>query len=120
MGIVFVGIGGALGALSRYGIGRVIQAKSDSVFPFGTFAANLIGPLLLGVLVSLHIGGNVYMLLGDGFLGAFTTLSTFMFEEINLFKENEKKNAVVYITTTLILGLAGYFAGYYLGGLIAA
>ncbi len=117
MDIVFVGIGGALGALARYSVGKAIQSRSDSVIPFGTFAANTAGPLLLGLLMGLQVTGNVYVLLGDGFLGAFTTFSTFMYEEISLFAENEKKNAAIYITGTLIIGMAVYLAGYYLGGL---
>ena len=117
MSIVFIAIGGALGALARYAVGRAIQSRSDSVIPFGTFAANTAGPLLLGMLMGLQVTGNAYMLLGDGFLGAFTTFSTFMYEEISLFANNEKKSAAIYITGTLIVGTAVYFAGYYLGGL---
>ena len=118
MGIVFIAIGGALGALARYALGRAIQARSDSVIPFGTFAANILGPLLLGLIVGMNISGSVYMLLGDGFLGAFTTFSTFMYEEISLFADNEKKNAFVYISGTLVLGIAVYFAGFFIGGLL--
>ena len=115
MTFVYVAIGGAFGALARYGVGRVILAKSGSAFPLGTFAANTLGPLLLGLLMGLHVGGSVYALLGDGFLGAFTTFSTFMYEEITLIADNEKKNALVYIILTLVLGMIVYFAGYYIG-----
>ena len=119
MSIMFVGIGGVFGSLARYSIGKFIAQRSDSSFPLGTFAVNIAGPLLLGFLMALHTQTNVYMLLGDGFLGAFTTFSTFMYEGIVLFKESEKKNAAAYIAVTVVLGLIVYIAGFALGGLIA-
>ena len=119
MNIILVGIGGAFGSLARYGIGKFIAQRSDSVFPLGTFAVNIAGPLLLGFLMAMHTQTSFYMLLGDGFLGAFTTFSTFMYEGITLFKESEKKNAATYIAITVVLGLIVYFAGFALGGLVA-
>ena len=118
MNIIFVGIGGACGSLARYSIGKFIAQRSDSVFPLGTFAVNILGPLLLGLLMALHVPASVYMLLGDGFLGAFTTFSTFMYEGITLFKDSEKKSAAAYITITVVLGLIVYMIGFTLGGLI--
>lgn len=115
MDLFFVGIGGALGSLTRYGLGKAITEKSNTTFPIGTFIINITGAVLLGIISNLGIGRNMYLLLGDGFLGAYTTFSTFMYEGFNLFKENEKMNAFTYILGTLLLGVAGYALGFELG-----
>ncbi len=117
MQIILVGIGGALGSLTRYQLGKTIAQKSSSVYPIGTFAVNLSGAVFLGFIMGLNIEPNAYLLIGDGFLGAFTTFSTFMYESINLFKENEKKRAAFYVSTTLVITLIGYLAGFELGKL---
>jgi CrcB protein len=74
--------------------------------------------LLLGIISSAGTGGNLYLLLGDGFLGAYTTFSTFMYEGFNLFQENDKMNAFVYILGSLFLGILGYIIGFGLGRLL--
>ncbi len=112
MDLVFVGIGGALGSLTRYQLGKAVAEKSGSTFPVGTFIINLTGAILLGIVSSLEADGNLYLLLGDGFLGAYTTFSTFMYEGFNLFQENEKKNAFYYVLGSLILGIIGYALGF--------
>lgn len=112
MDILFVGIGGAFGAVTRFGLGKLISQKSHSVFPVGTFIINISGAILLGVLTSINSTNNIYLLLGDGFLGAYTTFSTFMYEGFNLFQGNEKKNALTYILASLILGVIGFLIGF--------
>lgn len=112
MNLVFVGIGGALGSLVRYKLGKVITEKSDTTFPIGTLIINITGAILLGIVTSLETERNVYLLLGDGFLGAYTTFSTFMYEGFNMFQENEKMNAFAYILGSLFLGILGYIAGF--------
>lgn len=113
--MIFVGIGGAFGALARFQLGKILSGKAHTAFPFGTFWINLSGALLLGVLTSMDTGSSVYRLLGDGFLGAYTTFSTFMYEGITLIQGNEKRNALLYLVASLILGMLGYFAGFELG-----
>lgn len=111
MDIFFVGMGGALGSLVRYRLGKAVAQKSNSIFPFGTFIINISGAILLGAVTCLNMTGNLYILTADGFLGAYTTFSTFMYEGFSLFKDNEKKNAAVYILGSLILGIIGYIIG---------
>lgn len=118
MDLVFVGIGGALGSLTRYKLGKVVTEKSNTTFPIGTFIINITGAILLGIVSSLDVSKNMYLLLGDGFLGAYTTFSTFMYEGFNLFQENEKMNAFTYVLGSLFLGLVGYILGFELGKLI--
>lgn len=118
MNLLLVGIGGIFGSLSRFQLGKMISARSKGTFPLGTFAVNLTGAVLLGVLTSFDAGNNIYLLLGDGFLGAYTTFSTFMYEGFNLFQGHERRNAVVYVLGSLILGIIGYVCGFAIAGSI--
>jgi CrcB protein len=118
MEILLVGIGGAAGSITRYGLGKLIARRSGAGFPFGTFIINISGALLLGFFSGFDVSANIRLLFADGFLGAYTTFSTFMYEGFSLFHDNEKKNAFVYIISTLILGIAGFMAGLALSGLL--
>lgn len=118
MDIILVGIGGTFGGLCRFQLGKIISQKSGTSFPVGTFIINITGAILLGILTSLDVAKNFYLLFGDGFLGAYTTFSTFMYEGFNLFQDNEELNAFVYILGTLILGIIGYRFGWGIGKLL--
>lgn len=111
MNFLLVGFGGAFGSLVRYSLGRYITQKSDTTFPIGTFIINITGALLLGIVSSLNIGDSFYLLIAEGFLGAYTTFSAFMYEGFNFFRDNKKLNAVVYILSSIILGLIGFMIG---------
>jgi len=119
MAYILVGIGGMTGGIMRFLLGKAISTQSNLLFPLGTFIINISGALALGVLVSANPGNDMLMLLGDGFCGAYTTFSTFMYEGFDLFKGREALNAVVYIVGTLALGIGGFMCGAVLGGLIA-
>lgn len=112
MEYLFVAAGGMFGSLSRFIIGRSIAERVSTTFPVGTFLINTGGALLLGIVTSIGLYENMYTLIGIGFLGAFTTFSTFMYEGFNLFRDNEKMNALVYILASFILGLLGYIIGF--------
>ena len=112
MNFLWVGIGGMLGGLCRYYIGKQIAKRNTSGLPFGTLLINLSGAFLLGVLTGVTPEGRAYLLLGDGFCGAYTTFSTFMFEGFNLFKGKKRMNALVYIIGTMFLGVLAYVAGF--------
>lgn len=112
MNLLWIGIGGTFGSLTRFQIGKWISQKSKSSFPVGTFIVNISGAIMLGFFTGAGVGGGFYLLMADGFLGAFTTFSTFMYEGFSLFKDNKKKNAVTYIISSLILGVIGYTIGY--------
>ncbi len=112
MQLLLVCIGGAFGSIARYAVGKKISKKADTDFPLGTFIINISGAILLGLLNGSGSGKNMLLLLGDGFLGAYTTFSTFMYEGFDLFRKNEKKTALLYTVCSLLLGIAGFFAGY--------
>ena len=114
MHYLIAGIGGIFGSITRYKLGKVISERSDSMFPLGTFLINISGAFLLGIISSVGVNNNFYYLLGDGFLGAYTTFSTFMYEGFNLFQENEKLNAIIYFCITVVLGIISYAVGSYI------
>lgn len=119
MDLALVGVGGVFGGICRFQLGKVLSQKSNTSFPIGTFLINISGALLLGILTGVDMGNSGYLLFGDGFCGAFTTFSTFMYEGFHLFQERDKLNAFIYILSTLLLGIIGYVCGYAIGRTIA-
>ena len=117
MTYMLIAVGGATGSLVRYSLGKFISEKSNTAFPIGTFIINISGAILLGIVSTIGVSNNMMLLLGDGFLGAYTTFSTFMYEGFNLFGEKEKLNAFIYILCSLILGLVGYVLGTQIGSI---
>jgi CrcB protein len=111
MEYLFIAFGGALGSFSRYTIGKKIAERKMSGFPIATFIINISGAILLGIVSSINFDTYKYALLGDGFLGAYTTFSTFMYEGFTLFQNNERLNAGIYITFSFVLGVIGYIIG---------
>jgi CrcB protein len=115
MQYIVVGLGGALGSIVRYSLGKAISSKSSMVFPIATFIINITGAILLGLVSSIGLGGNLYLLMADGFLGAYTTFSTFMYEGFTLIKDKQSLNAIIYIFGSLILGVFGFALGNLIG-----
>lgn len=113
--IWLVGIGGFFGAICRYFVTMSIQKYSPGKIPIGTLAVNLLGSFLLGFLLAAAEDDKWTLLLGTGFMGAFTTFSTFNIEAIKLLNEKENKTAFIYIALTIsggiILGFLGMLAG---------
>ena len=115
--MLLVAAGGVLGSLTRFLIGRKIAEKAGTSFPVGTFLINITGAILLGICSAAGLSEPMLSFIGTGFLGAFTTFSTFMYEGFTLFRNNEKKNALVYILGSLLLGLVGFVLGLAIGKL---
>lgn len=116
--IIFVSIGGFFGAISRFIISNRIQNRNKSAFPAGTLMVNLIGAFLLGILIGIHIMGHLYALLGIGFMGAFTTFSTFKLEADKLRKLKKNKLFYAYIAISYIAGIFLAFCGIMLGKMV--
>lgn len=114
-------IGGSLGALSRYGVSQLLPQSDGLKFPWNTFTANLLGCFLIGLIVGLvmsnTIGKQYLPLIVIGFLGGFTTFSSFGLETIQLFQNKQLALAVYYVLGTNIAGLLLVFAGYKLSQL---
>lgn len=118
MDFLLVGIGGIFGSLTRFSLGKFISNRCKSSFPLGTAFINITGAILLGIISSINANKSLYLLFGDGFLGAYTTFSTFMYEGFNLFHKNNKLNGFVYILSSIILGIIGYNIGVKIGPLL--
>lgn len=104
--LLYVAVGGALGAVLRYLIGNWLSTEQ---MPWGTLTVNLVGSLLLGALMGAAasneaISKEMVMFLGVGVLGAFTTLSTFSVDTINLWKDGRISTALLYAISTSVLG----------------
>lgn len=115
--LLFIGIGGFFGAAMRYLVGGWVQDWSHSIsFPYGTVAVNLIGAFLLGFLVYLGESHRVFSpevraMLFIGFLGAFTTFSTFELESFNLFHKGETLAGWLYLGGQVFLGFLAVWLG---------
>jgi CrcB protein len=114
---LLVGLGGFLGANARFIVARGVGTLFETRFPLGTFVINMSGSFLLGVLgtiVAQKVMPNseaMRLALGVGFLGAFTTYSTFEFETHALFEDGSWLTATVNIVASLFVGLIAVRAG---------
>ncbi len=112
-------VGGGIGALARYGLGGWVQNAAGADFPWGTLAINVSGSLLLALIYALLEGSRARpewrAFLGIGFCGGYTTFSTFSYEAFRLLEDGQWNRAAAYMLGSLVLALAGTFAGFYLG-----
>ena len=118
--LLMIGLAGACGALSRYGLSLGVHHACGAGFPYGTFIVNILGCFLFGFVWMLFgerlMGSDLLRLMAlTGFMGAFTTFSTFSFETVQLIKDAEWILAVVNVTGQIILGLVGMVMGMMLG-----
>lgn len=115
----YVFLGGGFGALSRFGIGQMMQHYLGGNFPWGTLAANVLGALLIGFLVAYAEPKAPFThwraLLVTGYLGGFTTFSSFSLETLELFLQGNTLNAALNILANLSLCLLMVYLGYSLG-----
>jgi CrcB protein len=117
MPYLLVGVGGFIGANARFVVARVVGAMFETKFPLGTFVINVSGSFLLGVLgtvVAQRImpgSESMRLALGVGFLGAFTTFSTFEFETHALITDGSWLTAAMNMSASLFVGLLAVRAG---------
>lgn len=113
--LVGVSVAGALGATSRYVVDVLVQQRARSVFPWGTFVVNTTGSFLLGLLtgLALHhgLGSMPETVFGTGFIGAYTTFSTFSYETVRLVEEGAFLEAALNVLASLAVGLLAAAAG---------
>jgi CrcB protein len=114
---VLLGIGliGGLGAIARFLLDGQVSARAGRDLPYGTFVVNIIGSLLLGVCAGAALGADAYRLAGTGFIGAFTTFSTWAFESHRLGEDGELRLASLNFGVSLVCGVLAAWAGRAIG-----
>jgi CrcB protein len=118
--LLLIGMAGAAGTLARYVLGGLVQRFAGATFPWGTFAVNIVGAFLFGLIWSLVeqrlvISPEARIIVLSGFLGAFTTFSSFMFETSALIGEAQWGLALLNVGGQTVLGLAAMFLGLAIG-----
>jgi len=107
---------GGVGAVGRFAVDSLIQRRSRSELPLGTFAINVSGSFALGILVGASAASTLLLLAGTALLGSFTTFSTWLFETERLAEGGELQLAVLNVLGSVAAGLAAAVAGFALGG----
>jgi fluoride exporter len=111
MTVLLVTLGAAIGAPLRYLTDRTIQARHDSVFPWGTLTVNVAGSVVLGFITGLPVGHALAALVGTGFCGALTTYSTFSYETLRLVQDGAQFYALVNVVGSILAGLGAAYCG---------
>ncbi|MGW2962470.1 fluoride efflux transporter CrcB [Streptomyces sp. NPDC001220] len=115
MNWLLVVAGAVVGAPLRHLSDRAVQARHDSVFPWGTFVVNVVGCLILGLLTGAASAGaaspHLQLLLGTGLCGALTTYSTFSYETLRLTETGAGLYAAANVVASVAAGLGAAFAG---------
>jgi len=114
-----VAVGGTLGCWARFAMTNLVQAVLGRGFPYATLSINVLGSLLMGFLFiatleRLTVSPELRTGLLTGFLGGYTTFSTFSMETLLLVEQGEGLKAVLYVLLSVVLGFAGAFAGAYI------
>ena len=108
--LLLIGFAGMLGALGRYGVGTWSQKIFGENFPYGTLIVNVLGGLLIGFVMQLEMDAQFIpkaarTAVAVGFLGSFTTFSTFSFETMSLFEKGDRLNGALNVVANLLLCL---------------
>lgn len=113
--LILVFIGGGTGSIARYLLGKLINDPSSGV-PYGTFAANILGSLIIGLILGWALkndtlNSNTTLLLATGFCGGFTTFSTFAYENHVLLKSGDFMTFALYAIASFAIGILAVFGG---------
>ncbi|MFC1591405.1 fluoride efflux transporter CrcB [Thermodesulfobacteriota bacterium] len=116
--LLAIALGGAIGALFRYGLSGAVHAFLSGMYPWGTLAVNLIGSFLIGFLWHVSeeviLAPHLKMFVFVGILGGFTTFSTYMLETMHLLRDGETGLALGNLLLSNLLGIMLVFAGFML------
>ena len=108
--LLLVALGGALGSVLRY-----LLSGINASFPWGTFAVNILGSLLIGLLVGMVSKGvlspETKLLMVTGFCGGFTTFSTFASESLGMMKAGDVLLTALYVGTSVVIGILAVWGG---------
>jgi CrcB protein len=116
--VLLVFLGGGVGSVLRFIIGKYLNSPETGI-PYGTFAANILGSLLIGIILGLAVKQNTLsenqiLFLATGFCGGFTTFSTFAYENHVFLKSGDFTSFAIYTIASFIIGFLAVFAGIFL------
>lgn len=116
--LLLVFVGGGFGSALRFLVGKWLNNSGNGI-PYGTFAANIIGSLLIGIILGLaakndSLSESQILLLATGFCGGFTTFSTFAYENHVFLKAGDFTSFAIYTIASFVVGFLAVFAGLYL------
>ena len=117
MSYLYIFIGGGLGALCRFGVANLVNKLASSSFPYGTMTANVLGSFLIGIVIAWFESRTQAFthwrpLLVTGFLGGFTTFSSFSYETMQLFKKQGILDGLANAGGNVLLCLVFVYVGY--------
>ena len=115
--VLLVALGGGAGAAARHLVGLASLRALGPTFPYGTLIVNVVGSLLMGLVIEwlARRGAPLRPMLATGFLGGFTTFSTFSLDAVALWERGEGAMAAGYVVGSVALGIGGLFAGLAIG-----
>ncbi|MDP8243985.1 MAG: fluoride efflux transporter CrcB [Candidatus Hinthialibacter antarcticus] len=121
--VILIAVAGAAGTLSRYGLSTLVSSILGSDFPWGTFIVNIVGCFLFGLIWSLEehhlaLGPQTRVIILTGFMGAFTTFSTFIFENNQLLSTSQWIHLSANLVLQILIGLAALAVGIHAARLV--
>jgi fluoride exporter len=125
-GLIYVALGSALGGTARYFLSGLIARRVGETFPWGTLLVNISGALLIGIFgalarnnASLVASSNPWLFAVTGFLGCYTTVSSFSLQTLSLARDGEGSRALSYVVISVALSLGAVAAGFALVNLLS-
>jgi len=121
--VLFVALGGAIGSVARYLLGGWFAARFGAAFPYGTFVINVTGSFIIGLFLAYaqdRVSLSPYwrLFFAVGFVGGYTTFSTFEYESVRLFQDGEMLLGALYLMGSVVTGGVAAIAGIALGSYI--
>jgi fluoride exporter len=121
---VLVGVGGCLGSIARFWLGTYIGSRMGTRFPYGTFVINVSGSFLIGLIFALlttktQWGPNWRYLIPIGFIGGYTTFSSFEFETLRTMQDGQIGIALLYVGLSVLAGFVAVWVGVVAGNAIS-
>jgi CrcB protein len=113
--LFLVAMGGAAGAVTRYAVGTAFARRVGTAWPWGTLFINLSGCFLISILTARLSNDSLRLLLPVGFVGAYTTFSTYEFETMRMMQDGQATAALVYVVASNLLGFGMVLLGDWAG-----